>query len=216
VAPYDLVVFDLDGTLYFQRPVRARMALRLAGHYATHPWRWRELALLRDFRNAREASDRATDEELVADLASRHRLPPAVGRAVLDRWLLTEPLRAVAAHVDTGLVAIVQDLRRGGLRVAVLSDYPTEAKLTALGIAVDAQFCTAEPPIAARKPAQDGIAWVLRHFGVAPGRALMVGDRDDKDGASARAAGVDAVILPRSRRGRRAAVQALRERLGHG
>ncbi|MDR1295105.1 MAG: HAD family hydrolase [Bifidobacteriaceae bacterium] len=209
-----LLILDLDGTCYFQTPVRLRMALRLAAHYGPRPRRWRELALVRDFRRARETDDSATDQDLTATLARRHRLPIGVAATTLERWLLREPLAAVAAHRDTLLADTIRDAARAGLRIAVLSDYPTEAKIAALGTCVDAQFCTAEAPITARKPSPKGVETVLAHFRVTPDQAVMVGDRESKDGAAARAAGVRAVILPKGRRGRRAAIAGLRQMVG--
>ncbi|MDR1152420.1 MAG: HAD family hydrolase [Bifidobacteriaceae bacterium] len=212
-VPRTVVIDDLDGTLYFQTPVRIRMALRLASHYGPRPGRWRELAVLRDFRREREADDAATDLDLTATLARRHRLPESAAAATLDRWLLREPLAAVAAHRDTPLAEVIAQAARAGIKIAVLSDYPTEAKMKALGIAADAQFCSTEPPIEARKPSPQGIETVLAHFGATPDQALMVGDRDSKDGAAARAAGVESLILPKGRRGRRAAIVHLRRLL---
>jgi FMN phosphatase YigB (HAD superfamily) len=208
-----LVIADLDGTLYFATPVRAAMAGRLVAYYGLRPWRWRELGLLRAFRLARDARPDAADDDLVADLAPQWKLEVGRAGAVLERWLLTEPLATVAAHADRDLIALLAQARAAGVPVAVLSDYPTEAKLAALGVEVDAQICAAAEPINARKPSPFGVQAVLDRFGVSPEAALMVGDRDSRDGASARAAGVEAVILPPGRRSRRPVLDELRGRV---
>ena len=54
---YKAVIFDLDGTLYFQNQLRIRMAIRLLGYYAFHPFQIKDLMLLRKFRLVREKWD---------------------------------------------------------------------------------------------------------------------------------------------------------------
>ena len=50
------VVFDLDGTLYLQRPLRRRMLVELALSPLRGPRRaWRDARRLREFRREREA-----------------------------------------------------------------------------------------------------------------------------------------------------------------
>ena len=51
---YDAVIFDVDGTLYFQRPMRLKMAWKLGTFYLLHPWRFRELLAVKTFREIRE------------------------------------------------------------------------------------------------------------------------------------------------------------------
>lgn len=45
---------DLDGTLYFQNPVRFGVALAMLKHYAVHVRAWRQLYGIYIFRKIRE------------------------------------------------------------------------------------------------------------------------------------------------------------------
>jgi putative hydrolase of the HAD superfamily len=88
-------------------------------------------------------------------------------------------------------------LRASGLRLGVLSDYPPEAKLAALGVGdlFDAVLCAQAPEVGVFKPNPRGILVLLERLGVAPSEALYVGDRAEVDAAAARAAGVACAIL---------------------
>ncbi len=91
-----LVIFDVDGTLYFQRPVRKEMALRLAGYYLTHPWRWKELLGIYYFRKLREteAGRTASLEEQIRGAARRARMKQdeRLKRAI-QRWMFDGLIR---------------------------------------------------------------------------------------------------------------------------
>ena len=47
---YRVVIFDLDGTLYYQRPFRLRMLRHLAGYVMAHPLRFRDLLIIKTYR----------------------------------------------------------------------------------------------------------------------------------------------------------------------
>ena len=51
---YRAVIFDLDGTLYYQKPFRLRMLFYLIGYAIRHPFRVRDLFLIKRYREIRE------------------------------------------------------------------------------------------------------------------------------------------------------------------
>lgn len=51
---YTGVIFDVDGTLYYQWPLRLRMLKRMACYYLCHPLRWKEALAVKVFRQVRE------------------------------------------------------------------------------------------------------------------------------------------------------------------
>lgn len=193
----DLVVFDVDGTLYRQRRVRLAMLRQLAA--ATLRTRSLEtLRILRSFRNIREAlGDEACDDFLrlqYSRTAERHRCTADRVQRLAAEWLEERPLALLAAaryrHVDT----LFAGLREAGKRIAVFSDYPAAAKLRAMGLQADAVVCASDPDVARLKPDPLGLQALIRRFGVPPQRALMVGDRFDRDAAAAQRAGVRPLI----------------------
>jgi phosphoglycolate phosphatase len=197
----DLVVFDLDGTLYDARRLRAVMALWLLADALRH----RSLATVRAlaaFRRVREAlgdasARRGVDFEALQDrlAARRAGCTPTVLRQTVQDWMEQRPLRWLRPCRRPGVAEVFEGLRRAGKPVAVWSDYPAQAKLQALGLRADLVVSASDAQVRRLKPDPVGLQFVLRHFGVAPGRALMVGDRVDRDVAAAARAGVPALWL---------------------
>lgn len=199
-AAIDLVVFDVDGTLYDARTLRGAMARRLLleacrTRSLRTPW------VLRVFRQVREALGEEAGAEFLHAQYERtaHRVgqPPAAVRALVDEWMVRRPLPLLRPcrlpHIDR----LFDGLRAAGKRIAVLSDYPAHDKLQALGLHADLVASACDPGIARLKPDPRGLEVVLTRAGVAPARALMVGDRFDRDAAMAQRAGVQALIRAR-------------------
>ena len=201
----DLVVFDVDGTLYDQRQLRLGMLRQLT----VHAWQARSLdtlLTLHTFRRVREALAELGDKQAGSDFmalqyaqtASRHGKTPAAVRALTDEWMEQRPLPLLAACRYAHVAGVFAGLRASGKRIAAFSDYPAVAKLAALGLQADVVVCATDPGIARLKPDPAGLLAILRQTGVAPERALMIGDRFDRDAAAAERAGMRALI--RSRR----------------
>ena len=217
------VVFDLDGTLYDQRPVRRRMVGALATAVARGAERLRTPRLLQRFRAHREvlAEDEARGiaARQYADLAAAVPGGADEVRAAVERWMHQAPLPYVAAAADPGAARLFADLRARGVAIAVVSDYPAEAKLAALGLAADVVVASEDPDVDVLKPHPAGILAALARLGVAPERALTIGDRSERDGAAARRAGTGFVRRVWRRApepGDVAALDALVGRVGRG
>ena len=200
-ATIDLVVFDVDGTLYNQRKLQLGMLRQLLGH----AWQTRSLdtlLTLRTFRRVREALGEQAGADFMtlqyAQTASRHGKTPAAVRALTDEWMEQRPLPLLAACRYAHVAEVFAGLRAAGKRVAAFSDYPAAAKLAALGLRADVFVCATDPGIARLKPDPAGLLAILKQTGVAPERALMIGDRFDRDAVAAARAGMRALI--RSRR----------------
>ncbi|TFZ04919.1 HAD family hydrolase [Ramlibacter rhizophilus] len=196
----DLVVFDVDGTLYAQQRLRRAMLLQLLAD-AVRCRSLRTLRLLRTFRHVREALG---DEEATEFLALQYQrtgerlgCEPAHVRAVTEDWMERRPLPLLAAcryaHVDR----LFAGLRLSGKRIAIFSDHPARAKVEALGLHADIVVSATDADVARLKPDPAGLHKVLAEAGVPATRALMVGDRMDRDAAAAHRAGMLALIRSR-------------------
>jgi HAD superfamily hydrolase (TIGR01509 family) len=115
----------------------------------------------------------------------------------VTRWMEQEPLSLLPACAWPGLRELLQACKARGLRLGVLSDYPAEAKLEALGLRdlFDVVLCAQAPDIGVFKPHPRGIEVALQRLEAAPAETLYVGDRVDADAAAAAAAGVPCAIL---------------------
>jgi HAD superfamily hydrolase (TIGR01549 family) len=200
------VLFDLDGTLYRQAPLRRLMALELLtlplGGPVRAPRRFRALSA---FRHAQEAlrsrgASRGGGSLAAAQVAAAAQasgLPETEVAGLVQEWMQERPLKYLLRVRAAGLLALLDYLDVAGIRVGVLSDYPAEAKLQALGLAgrFAPVLCTTDPEIGALKPHPRGFLRACEIWRLAPREVLMVGDRADADAAGAASAGMPCVIV---------------------
>ena len=200
-----VVVFDVDGTLYRQSPLRRAMLGRLVRSFATRPAAgWRTLRALSAYRHAqetlrREACTNVSDAQ-IARACDRTGFDRSAVVDAVERWMEQEPLTLLSRFRHEGLVEFLEVCRAQKLKLAVFSDDPAAAKLRALGVDdfFDLVLCAQSPEIDVFKPHPRGIQVALRRLGVRPEECLYVGDRTDVDGAAADAAGVKFVAVTRS------------------
>jgi putative hydrolase of the HAD superfamily len=192
-----LVVFDVDGTLYRQQPLRLRMARDLLLHTLTR-LDLRTLAVLRRFRHLREALGEARvegfAERLVAETAADTGRTPHEVRAIVSRWIDRHPLPYLLDCRYAGLAELFAGLRRHGKTIGVLSDYPAVAKLAALELTADHVVAADDPGIGVLKPHPKGLAALIERAAATPAGTLMIGDRADRDGLVAQQVGAHVLL----------------------
>lgn len=198
------VVFDLDGTLYVQRPVRLRMAAELASFVAGRPVHGlRTMRLLKNYRAAQEVlrSGRAPydPDHQVAVAAERSGIARRDAASIVEEWMFQRPLKHLRRHRARGLESLLTALRGQGVELGVLSDYDAHEKLKALGITshFSQVLCAADPDVRALKPSPRGLLLACARWQIDTAEALMVGDRVEVDGAAAAAAHMKSIIVGR-------------------
>ncbi len=197
INDYEVYVFDLDGTLYDQPNLRRIMALRLLSYYILHPFAIRELLILRHFRKVKDASITSREDTIIDVVAADMGTDAGKVRTIVDKWIYKDPLGVIRRTKDVSLAGWMADLRQQGKKVIVFSDYPTKDKLDALEIKVDKSYGPEDERIDELKPSPKGLEVIMSDLGVGCDSVLMIGDRMEKDGMSAQAAGVDSLILER-------------------
>lgn len=199
------LVFDLDGTLYRQEPVRRVMAWRILRAHLFHPLRGiRTVQMLRAYRHAQEtlrlthvSGDPCTQQirmaarecnmlEFEVELCVRH-----WNNQALD--LLSPALRP-------GVVEVLQLARKKGMLLGVLSDYPAEDKLSAMALRdyFDIVVSAGDPKVRRLKPDSRGLEVVLGRLGLEKHEVMYIGDRPLVDGCAAVSAGMPCAILASS------------------
>ena len=96
-----------------------------------------------------------------------------------------------------GVAELFDALRHANKTIAVLSDYPAEAKLKALALRADIVVSATDENVRCLKPDPKGLLKVLDEAGVKPRRAVMIGDRYERDGEIAGRVGMQALLLAR-------------------
>lgn len=210
-SPIRAVLFDLDGTLYRQPPLRRRMLLELGkAALGQSPGKTlRMMRWLRCFRHIREDlrdmgyADSPLDR--VQFNVPAQQLCTAVEpfEELIRYWMMEHPLPFLRAARHPGVVEVLERLTAKGLRLGVFSDYPVKEKLKALELDsfFDVQYSATDEPINAFKPHPRGFLAGCEALGWGPEHVMYVGDRDDVDGEGARAAGMRCLILDREANG---------------
>ena len=64
------IIFDVDGTLYHQKPVRIMMALNMMLYYLIHFWKIKELFIILKFRRIREKNTKQKYKDTLIQLSN--------------------------------------------------------------------------------------------------------------------------------------------------
>jgi beta-phosphoglucomutase-like phosphatase (HAD superfamily) len=195
------IIFDLDGTLYDAK----RLPLRLIAAQPLDVFRIRSE---RQVRKRLAGRDCGTAEayygEFFAEFSRIARRPPAFMRSWYFETYMPLMIRVLHDHYRPrpGTAELFESLRSGnnklqkaipGGRVpfAVYSDYPRTAdRLRAIGLEPRPGEYYGPEDFGAQKPAPRPFLSIAADLGCKPANVLVVGDKDETDGAGAAAAGM--------------------------
>jgi len=194
------ILFDFDGTLYAQSALRRVMLLRLIqAHGFDFREGWKTSRILMAYRKAQERLRHAAGvpaDQIGLTMELAH-CSEQDARCKIERWMETEPLSFLRRHMRRGLKELLAAAAGQDVALGVVSDYPADAKLAAMGLSeyfrvvVSAQ----DPEVQRFKPHPRGLEVALARLNVAGGPALYVGDRVEVDAEAARRAGLQSVII---------------------
>jgi FMN phosphatase YigB (HAD superfamily) len=192
---HDAWLVDLDGTLYQPTPLKLAMAayLLIAGPKAIKVVaRFRkEHEVIRE--NGTICSPSPFAEQMTRTASALH-LPVEEVESIVQKYMFDRPLPWLPRCKRKDLLEEIAAFRNDGGRTAIVSDYPAQKKLVALGVAdlFDRVVASGEPGGPNKlKPAPDGYLLAAEVLGVEPSRCLVLGDRSDADGAAATASGME-------------------------
>lgn len=202
VDALEAVIFDVDGTLYNQKMLRLRMFLSLLKTLCFHVNTWPIIKVLRSFRRYRESTAfidaEASLESQYNWVAEATQLNIALVRAVVEEWMFAKPLKHLTACQYPGVHIFFQKLKERRIMIGIFSDYPAKQKLTAMALEADFYVCSTDQDVRRLKPDPKGLLKCCKEMRVDPMKTLYIGDRDDLDGACARAADIHYCIIPKS------------------
>ena len=202
LTDYRAIILDMDGTLYYQWPVRLYMFFSLGLYYLLHLPRFKELFVLRDYRRIREKRKFAECENFerrqYQHLADKYNLSYEVIKAGIEYWMQDAALGAVSRASDKNLISLARRFQASGGTVIVYSDYPVSKKLETIDLQPNFQFYSGDSEIQCMKPDKSGLDRILAITGFDSHEVLFIGDRYEKDGKCAENAGMDYIILPQN------------------
>jgi putative hydrolase of the HAD superfamily len=204
---FDAVAFDLDGTLYPNSSLYAlALPLMLAKPRAFIAFssarnKMRALSIGKGGGGPKPGNGpefRSLQASLVA--ASLGMKDPEEAASMIERCFY----RGVEELFDRvkpfrGLAKALDELSRGGLRLALLSDLPPARKLELLGLSGTFEAALCSEDTGSLKPARPPFTMLASRLGLPPGRILYVGNSPSIDLRGAKAAGMSAAIVSRRR-----------------
>lgn len=190
------VVLDLDGTLYDKTGLARRMVRRL----------WWCLPLLAAERLARKNMhyvQYASQEEFFGAFFRHMSRGHWWTRSMAATWYHTTYMPTMIRLIRRyhsprpEVMALVEEAKAKGLQLAIYSDYGCVIeKLEALGIDPSLfDLMVSAPELGALKPSEPCARRVMELLNAKPETTLFVGDREDKDGASAKAVGARFLLI---------------------
>lgn len=200
---YKLIIVDMDGTLYYQKPVRLAMGIKLVKGILTGGIKSvKELLIVLEFRKIRE-NEKVSEEIVCKRISGKYDLSEDDIENIIYRWMKKIPLTVIPKYADDILCKKLLELKDKGINVSVFSDYPASDKCKVLGIEGIPSWNSDMEEIGELKPSPKGILYIMDNFKVSNAKdVLMIGDRMSRDGMSAEAAGCDKLILPREKKKR--------------
>jgi len=192
---YKAWILDFDGTLFYQLPLRIFMAAWLVLYYLPRPHRWKEIFILREYRQLREKLF-ATDSEnfyqlQLENLSQRYGMPVEKILAVMEAWFIEKPKFLIKIFQRKKLIAAVKSAKLRGITIVIYSDNPVSEKIKALDFTPDYAFWSDDDLIKCMKPNSSGLKNIIKFLKLNREEILYIGDRDDRDGLCAENADVD-------------------------
>lgn len=185
-------IFDVDGTLYNQKQMRVRMLFTLLGYFLFHPRQLKELMAIYHFRKHRENEKyRAMSMDgLFQVVADQLRIDKQTVAAAIQKWMFDVPLEIIQKCAYDEVIAFANRMHHEGKRIIIYSDYPAAEKLQKLNMPGDEIFVSGDEHLPELKPSLSAMQHILQTAQIPAEELVFIGDRDEKDGASARLAGM--------------------------
>ena len=184
---YNGYIFDVDGTLYAQGKTRFIMFVRLLAYFCIRPFRWRELFALYLFRKLRERPEfkKLSVPQTCILMQKRLKLSASAIENTIRLWMFEKPLDLLCKYCHREVVDFIKSEHAAGKKIIIYSDYPALNKLHAMSIPYDHLFTSGEHGLQEQKPSETAMRTILKITGFSSAELLYVGDRDDRDKASA-------------------------------
>lgn len=185
------VVFDLDGTLFD----KSKLPLHLVLSDPLY------MFVLNNERKARKTlagvyfgNERTYYETLYGKVAISSHISAKRAKWWYDHRYMPTMIKVLRKHyrLRPWVSELLPELKRKGVKVAVYSDYGcVSQRLDALGFNPEwADVITDAPSLGGLKPSKESVMALCALLHVSPGESLMVGDKDETDGESARRCGM--------------------------
>lgn len=196
----ELVIFDVDGTLYGQSKLRKIMLLKLLLYYTFRPWRCKELLILYHFRKEREKKagykGYNLEDEQYLWCARKMNIKVDAVKEVVNQWIFQAPNQYLKSCIYPGVPDFLAALKTKKIKTAVYSDYNSTAKLNHMQIKVDLEISSTDQQVNSFKPNTEGLNFILTAMDLTDKtKCLYIGDRYELDGICAKRTGIPFLLV---------------------
>ena len=198
------ILFDVDGTLYHQTPLRVIMILLLFFLNIHQPRElFRKIKIIKYYRKAQEILrskmqlQKGCSNKQIGLASEMTGESPEYVEKTIKEWFERRPLPYLFLCRRRGINDFISRLYKMGYKIGAFSDYPVDGKLQALGLYeyFSTIVSSQNPEVFGFKPKTNGFAIASRRMGLDVSEIFYIGDRPDVDGAGATAAGMPVIIL---------------------
>lgn len=193
-----VILFDLDDTLYAYEVAEAAATEALLEQVAKEVSIPR-LQLLDLYKKAKRAvkgripGQGSSHSRLLYLSELAHAIQPSLMQRVRswERSYWTVFLRSSALR--DGAMSLITAARKAGIKIAIVSDLTLEVqlwKLEHLGLLQHLDALVTSEEVQKDKPSEAPFLLALHRLNAAANDCVMIGDRDDKDGAGAKQVGI--------------------------
>ncbi|MDR2399966.1 MAG: HAD family hydrolase [Endomicrobium sp.] len=200
---YKSIIVDMDGTLYYRLPLRILMIMNIILHCIFHPFRIKEIIVVRYFRKIRENKDLLKNKDFkdvqYELISHKFKISVEETKSIINFWLMKKPLKYLNLCKDKNLGKIIDSLHEKKIKIIVYSDYPALEKVKVLNIKADYIYSSEDENILSLKPNPKALEYINKNLNLSFSDMLIVGDRYEKDGKLAEYYEVDFIILPQNR-----------------
>ena len=153
-----------------------------------------DLKIITSFRKQRENhkgfSSPSLEKEQYQWCANDLKIPVQQVEACILKYMYKLPLRFILRTRYPQINKVFEALKNLSFSMAIYSDYPVKEKMAALQLKADACFNSTDRDLLQLKPSGKAVKYICNKMGIPREKALLIGDREDTDGESARLAGV--------------------------
>jgi len=198
---YGAIIFDMDGTLYYQFPLRICMAFELSFYYLLHIKHYKELLIIYSFRKMREQNRFINSNDFEEThynlLAEKYNVSTGMIKKLVNKWINEKPLRYVCFFRDHKIIELLKKLKFQQKKIIIYSDYPVKNKIEVLGLVeiVNYSFCASDSGIKCLKPDPKGLKYIINAISKPVEDILFIGNRYSRDGLCAKNVKMDYLIL---------------------
>lgn len=196
----ELIIFDVDGTIYNQSKLRKRILVSLLIYYSARPWKYKDLYILYHFRKEREKHAgrhfNSLEEEQYEWCSKKTGISISYIKQVIDKWIFNYPNKFLLNCMYPGAKEFIKTITDYNILTAVYSDYPAEKKMQMMNLDFNMLVSSTDHFINAMKPSVRGLDHIIKELNIRDrANCLFIGDRYELDGECANFAAIPFLLL---------------------